>query len=47
MKAIPIPILQIAKVFTFGPRGSKDAAKKFNFDRNQLQPYTYITSINF
>ena len=42
MKAMPIPILQIAKVFTLSPRDWKVGAKKFNFDRNQLQPYTYI-----
>ena len=47
MKAMPIPILQIAKVFTLSPRDWKVGAKKFNFDRNQLQPYTYITLINF
>ena len=38
MKAMPIPILQIAKVFTLSPRDWKVGAKKFNFDRNQLQP---------
>ena len=38
MKAMPTLILQVAKVFTLCPRDRKVGAKKFNFDRNQLQP---------
>ena len=45
MKAILIPILQIAKVFTLDPRGSKDEAKKFKFDRNHRSIFNISTKL--